>query len=91
VNNLHTTAQSTRRSPLMPALKDHIADPSSHGFSMVAGKIHMPEYTLSHKLASERQRLALMSRLLDPIEGAHPSALFAGQWSIEWLSPNSFS
>jgi SAM-dependent methyltransferase len=35
----------------------------------------MHKYTLSHELAGEQQRLALMSALLDPIERAHISRL----------------
>lgn len=35
----------------------------------------MIEYTLPHKLAGERQRLALMSSLLDPIEHGYISKL----------------
>jgi len=35
----------------------------------------MPEYTLPHKLAGERQRLALMSSLLDPMEQAYIAKL----------------
>lgn len=38
----------------------------------------MPEYTLPHKLEGERQRLALMSQLLDPIELAHLARLGVG-------------
>jgi SAM-dependent methyltransferase len=38
----------------------------------------MPEYTLPHKLEGERQRLALMSELLDPIEHAHLARLGVG-------------
>jgi SAM-dependent methyltransferase len=38
----------------------------------------MPEYTLPHKLEGERQRLALMSELLDPIERAHLARLGVG-------------
>ncbi len=45
---------------------------------MVAGKTPMPEYTLSHKLAGERQRLALMSQLLDPIELSYLARLGVG-------------
>jgi SAM-dependent methyltransferase len=35
----------------------------------------MPEYVLSHKLGGERQRLSLMSALLDPWEFAHIARL----------------
>src|SRR5215470_5804603 len=38
----------------------------------------MTEYTLPHKLTGERQRLALMSRLLDPLELAHIGKLGVG-------------
>ena len=38
----------------------------------------MGEYTLSHELVGERQRLALMSSLLDPIERARFSRLGVG-------------
>jgi SAM-dependent methyltransferase len=37
----------------------------------------MGKYTLSHELAGERQRLALMSELLDPVERAHIARLGA--------------
>ena len=35
----------------------------------------MGEYTLSHELVGERQRLALMSSLLDPLEQARFASL----------------
>jgi len=38
----------------------------------------MPEYTLPHKFEGERQRLALMSRLLNPIELAYLAHLGVG-------------
>jgi len=38
----------------------------------------MPEYTLPHSLSGEQQRLALMSKLLDPIERAHIERLAIG-------------
>ncbi len=38
----------------------------------------MDEYTLSHRFEGERQRLALMSELLDPIELAHLARLGLG-------------
>jgi SAM-dependent methyltransferase len=44
---------------------------------MFAGE-SMSEYTLSHKLEGERQRLALMSRLLDPIELSYLARLAVG-------------
>jgi SAM-dependent methyltransferase len=39
----------------------------------------MGEYTLPHELAGERQRLALMSELLDPVELAHIERLGVSQ------------
>ena len=38
----------------------------------------MNEYTLPHRLLGERQRLALMSKLLDPVECVHISHLGVG-------------
>ncbi len=38
----------------------------------------MREYTLPHELVGERQRLALMSALLDPVERAHIARLGVG-------------
>jgi SAM-dependent methyltransferase len=38
----------------------------------------MTEYTLPHQLAGERERLALMSRLLDPLEQAYIDKLGVG-------------
>jgi precorrin-6B methylase 2 len=38
----------------------------------------MPEYVLDHHLEGERQRLALMSRLLDPMHRRHLERLGIG-------------
>src|SRR5271163_101431 len=56
---------------------DAMSMPKGFASSMIHENA-MPEYTLSHELAGERQRLALMSRLLDPIELSQLARLGVG-------------